>query len=78
MLSYRYSLTGNIYDSETAIWKAELLVSATPEDHPDQIIRLNNIGSMLSDVYSRIRNIHDLEVAISKAELPFSTTPENY
>ena len=36
MLSDQYKRTGNMHDLEAAISKAELAVSTTPEDHPDQ------------------------------------------
>ena len=65
-------------DSQAAISKTELAVSATPEDHADQAELLNNLACMLSDRYNRTGSIDDLEAAISKAEQAVSTAPEDY
>ena len=73
-----YNQTRYMDNIEVAISKAELEVLTTPEDHPNRIGVLNNLGLMLSDRYNRTGNIHDLEAAISKAELAVSATPENH
>ena len=36
-------------DLQMAISKAELAVSATPEDHPNRAGKLHNLAMMLSD-----------------------------
>ena len=67
-----------MHDLEAAISKAELAVSATPENHPDQATLLNNLGLMLLDLHRRTGNMHGLEAAISKAEVAVAATPENH
>ena len=62
-------------DLRAAISKAELVLSTTPEDHPDRGGRLNNLASILSDRYKQMGNMNDLQAAISNAELAFSATP---
>lgn len=59
----------------TAISKAELALSATPEDHPDRARRLDNLVITLSDRYKRAGNIDDLRAAHLNAELALYTTP---
>ena len=65
-------------DLQAAIFKAELAVSITSEDHPDQAGRLSNLGIRLLDRYKRRGDWEDLQAAISKAELALSATPEDY
>lgn len=78
MLSDRYNWTENIDDLQAAISRAELAVSATPENYPDRAVRLNSIAIMLSDRYPRIGNIDNLQAAISNAEFAVSGILEDH
>ena len=51
-------------DLEEAIQVGREAVDATPQDHPDRVGRLNNLGVRLSNRYSRIEVMADLEEAI--------------
>lgn len=63
---------------ELAISKAELAVSATPEDHSDRARRLNNLGIMLFYRYNQTGNMDDLDTANSRLELAVSITPKEH
>lgn len=78
MLLDRYNQTVNVHDLETAISRAELALSLTPEDHPDRAKGLGNLGIMLSYRYNQTGNMHDLEIAISRAELAVLIAPEDH
>lgn len=55
MLLNRYNRTGNMDDLKAAISGAELVVSATPENYPNHVDRLSNLGTMLSlDIIGRV------------------------
>jgi hypothetical protein len=50
---------------EAAISKADMGVSATPENHPDWAVNLNNLGNKLLRRYEQTGNMDDLEAAPS-------------
>jgi tetratricopeptide (TPR) repeat protein len=63
---------------EKAVRKAEQAVEATPEDHPELAIYLDNLASKLARRFKRTGRIEDLEEAIRKAEQAVEATPEDH
>lgn len=65
-------------DLEKAIQRAQEAVDATPQDHPDRVGRLNNLGIGLGDRYARTGAIADLEEAIQRAREAVDATPQDH
>ncbi|KAK2050996.1 hypothetical protein LY76DRAFT_599636, partial [Colletotrichum caudatum] len=58
-----YSRTGSTADLEEAINAARETIEATPDDHADRPLRLNNLGVLLGNRYSRTGVMPDLDEA---------------
>lgn len=54
-----------------------MAVSATPDENPDQAVRLNNLSIHLASRYERTGNFQDLEAAILYASRAVAATPES-
>jgi hypothetical protein len=54
-----------------------MLVTMTPDDHPDLARWLSNLGEILSVRYKRTGNTEDLEEAISIAQRAVTMTPHD-
>ncbi|KAJ5662986.1 hypothetical protein N7507_003717 [Penicillium longicatenatum] len=67
-----------IEDLEEAIRLSRQAAQATPEDHPDLAIYLNNLGNRLESRYERTGQIEDLEEAIRASRQAVQATPDDH
>lgn len=58
---------GSADNFDRAVEDARMVVEATPYDHPDRAMYLNNLGNRLGNRYSRTGAMADLEEAIQVA-----------
>lgn len=77
MSNERYS-TGSWNDLQEVIRVGQAAVDATPENHSDRALRLDNLGVMLRDRYSRTESLNDLQEAIRIGKAAVDVTSEDH
>ncbi|CAI7627541.1 unnamed protein product [Penicillium glandicola] len=75
MLVSRYEEIGQMNDLEEAIRVSRQAVAATPDDHPDLPILLNNLGNKLQSQYEQTGRMEKLDEAIRLSRQAVEVTP---
>ncbi|PMD63284.1 uncharacterized protein K444DRAFT_661309 [Hyaloscypha bicolor E] len=73
-----YSRVGDMGDLDEAIRFAWQAVDLTPNNHPDRVKYLDNLGSRLGDRYIRTEAISELEESIQIARRVVKSTPKDH
>ena len=74
----RFEQDGIVDDLDRAITMREQAIASTPDDHPDRVWWLNNMGVTLQSRFERTESMDDLERAISMKEQAVASTPDGH
>ena len=73
---YRFDWTGDLSDSDNAIFNLQRAVELTPQSHADMPACLNNLGIMFTSRFRRTGDVANIENAQSNFQLAIELTPQ--
>ncbi|KAI0027071.1 CHAT domain-containing protein, partial [Vararia minispora EC-137] len=74
----RFDQLGELQNLEDAIAVQRRAVDLTPDNHPNMPLRLNNLGSFLSECFDRLGELQNLEDAIAAQHRAVDLTPDDH
>ncbi|KLU92421.1 hypothetical protein MAPG_11367 [Magnaporthiopsis poae ATCC 64411] len=77
-LGRRFERTGSISDLNRAVEVTGEAMDATPQNHPDRAMYLNNLGNLLGSRFERTGSMGDLNRAVEVTGMAMDATPQNH